>query len=73
MSSFPTLMMSFLTLISVLCFRGSLAESHAIWMLWLVQVIDVFYTADEDQTGGLDKKELERALSRVMDVRDIAK
>jgi Ca2+-binding EF-hand superfamily protein len=32
------------------------------------EVIDVFYTSDEDETGGLDKKELERALARVMDV-----
>jgi hypothetical protein len=32
------------------------------------QVIDIFYSADEDESGGLDKKELERALSRVLDV-----
>jgi Ca2+-binding EF-hand superfamily protein len=32
------------------------------------QVIDIFYTADEDESGGLNRKELERALARVMDV-----
>merc|ERR1719440_2452853 len=32
------------------------------------QVIDIFYTADADETGGLDKKELERALARVLNV-----
>jgi hypothetical protein len=32
------------------------------------QVIDIFYSADEDESGGLDKKELERALAPVLDV-----
>jgi hypothetical protein len=32
------------------------------------QVIEIFYASDEDETGGLDKKELERALARVYDV-----
>ena len=34
----------------------------------LVEVIEIFYASDEDETGGLDKKELERALARVYDV-----
>jgi hypothetical protein len=32
------------------------------------QVIDIFYSADVDESSGLDKKELERALARVHDV-----
>jgi Ca2+-binding EF-hand superfamily protein len=32
------------------------------------QVIDIFYCSDQDESGGLDKKELERAMARCLDV-----
>merc|ERR1719460_1975597 len=32
------------------------------------QILDIFFDADKDETGGLDKRELEGALARVLDV-----